>query len=182
MKCCIMLNLDFAFLFDAYAWNIQIWICGLVAFEFKRENKRKRVWKFRIKRKAKEVQTSLPSQPFRPSRPSSAPLWPVGSACRCQPARPRSLPPGPTCRCSVTYSLCTPKLTRWPPGPTWQPPPLLQPLARASCVHAHRGGRAHVAPLCEIAALTPFEAAAHAHFPPRLTLLNNFGGWIAQHK
>jgi hypothetical protein len=27
-------------LFDAYVWNIQIWICGLVGFEFKRENKK----------------------------------------------------------------------------------------------------------------------------------------------
>jgi hypothetical protein len=30
------------FLVDAYVWNIQILICGLVGFEFKRENKYKR--------------------------------------------------------------------------------------------------------------------------------------------
>jgi hypothetical protein len=62
-------------------------------------------------------------------------------------------------------------LTRWASGPTWQSPPILQPLARASRTHARRGGRAHVVPLHKTVARTPFEAAACAHIPPRLTLL-----------
>jgi hypothetical protein len=61
-------------LFDAYAWGVLIWVCGIFGFESKGENKKERKTKYRNKRKRKEAQEplsiGLSTQPAHPRAPA----------------------------------------------------------------------------------------------------------------
>jgi hypothetical protein len=141
------------FLFDAYAKSVQISICGMVDFEFKRENKTKRKTKFRIKEKPKEAHNPLPSafRPTSPTPPSSAPapLSPPGGPALSMPSLVRL--------CAPAHSLLDgPHMPATPPAPPQQSPcPARTP--RRPC--PRRAPSETVAPV-------PFEVSAHVHHPP----------------
>ena len=143
------------FLIDAHVWSIWIWICALIWFEFNRENKKKRNWKFKRKKMENPFQPSLSHSAQLGLAPCARPLPPFDRWTPLIGANPRSrvptpslpVPGGATCwRRFPSRATCLLSMQRAPPISTDRPFAHPLPLARGPRLSDPSPNRPHAWP------------------------------------